>query len=55
VDYLQPCSGKLDRGRNTGAEQIRTPYDGPSCDGIDQNVKLNRALWVLAEEIRNLK
>ncbi|SET65188.1 protein of unknown function [Nitrosospira multiformis] len=26
-----------------------------AVNGIDQNVKLNRALWILAEEMRKLK
>ncbi|PZQ63316.1 MAG: hypothetical protein DI563_28040 [Variovorax paradoxus] len=33
-------------GRRTTTREVQ---------GIDQNVKLNRALWVLAEEMRSLK
>lgn len=39
------------RGRNRAG---RTTTTRP-VNGIDQNVKLNRALWVLAEEMRRLK
>ncbi|MBS0230371.1 MAG: DUF945 domain-containing protein [Proteobacteria bacterium] len=39
------------RGRNrTGRATTTRPVNG-----IDQNVKLNRALWVLADEMRRLK
>lgn len=37
------------RGRNGRTSTTR------AVNGIDQNVKLNRALWVLAEEMRRLK
>ena len=37
------------RSRNGRATRTRP------VNGIDQNVKLNRALWVLAEEMRRLK
>lgn len=39
------------RGRNATGNTIRTR----GVQGIDQNIKLNRALWVLAEEMRKLK
>jgi hypothetical protein len=39
------------RGRNRSS---RTTTTRP-VNGIDQSVKLNRALWVLAEEMRRLK
>jgi len=39
------------RGRNRSG---RTTTTRP-VNGIDQSVKLNRALWVLAEEMRRLK
>lgn len=39
------------RGRNSNG---RTTTTRP-VNGIDQSVKLNRALWVLAEEMRRLK
>ena len=39
------------RGRNRNG---RTTTTRP-VNGIDQSVKLNRALWVLAEEMRRLK
>jgi hypothetical protein len=39
------------RGRNKSARSLTTR----AVTGIDQNVKLNRALWVLAEEMRKLK
>lgn len=39
------------RGRNATGKTIRTR----GVQGIDQNIKLNRALWVLAEEMRKLK
>jgi hypothetical protein len=39
------------RGRSAAGKEIRTR----EVRGIDQNVKLNRALWVLAEEMRKLK
>jgi hypothetical protein len=38
-------------GRNSNGGRTRTR----EVTGIDQNVKLNRALWVLAEEMRKLK
>jgi hypothetical protein len=38
-------------GRNAKGRPMRTREVG----GIDQNIKLNRALWVLAEEMRLLK
>lgn len=42
--------GGLD-GRSTNGKRMRTR----AVQGIDQNLKLNRALWVLAEEMRKLK
>lgn len=39
------------RGRNRAGRTSTTR----EVTGIDQNVKLNRALWVLAEEMRKLK
>jgi hypothetical protein len=42
-------SGLRERSRNGRATTTR------AVTGIDQNVKLNRALWVLAEEMRKLK
>lgn len=41
--------GLRGRGRNGRTTTTR------AVNGIDQNVKLNRALWVLAEEMRRLK
>lgn len=38
-------------GRNGNGRSMTTR----AVTGIDQNVKLNRALWVLAEEMRKLK
>jgi hypothetical protein len=40
------------RGRNRAAA---APPQRARSNGIDQSVKLNRALWVLAEEMRRLK
>lgn len=39
------------RGRNSAGRQTTTRQ----VNGIDQSVKLNRALWILAEEMRKLK
>jgi len=39
------------RGRNRAGRPTTTRQ----VNGIDQNVKLNRALWILAEEMRKLK
>ncbi|MGY2492846.1 DUF932 domain-containing protein [Cupriavidus sp. CP313] len=39
------------RGRNAAGKRVSTR----PVQGIDQSVKLNRALWVLAEEMRKLK
>jgi hypothetical protein len=39
------------RGRNTAGRPTTTR----PVNGIDQSVKLNRALWILAEEMRRLK
>jgi hypothetical protein len=39
------------KGRSATGKEIRTR----EVRGIDQNVKLNRALWVLADEMRKLK
>ncbi len=39
------------RGRNTNGNTIRTR----EVKGIDQNIRLNSALWTLAEEMRKLK
>ena len=39
------------RGRNSNGRATTTR----AVTGIDQNVKINRALWVLAEEMRKLK
>jgi hypothetical protein len=38
--------GRAANGRAVKTREVR---------GIDQNIKLNRALWVLAEEMRRLK
>ena len=38
-------------GRSTRGRRIRTR----EVAGIDRSVNLNRALWVLAEEMRKLK
>ena len=38
-------------GRSATGRRMRTR----AVQGIDQNVKLNRALWMLAEEMRRLK
>ena len=38
-------------GRNSNGRRITTR----AITGIDQNVKINRALWILAEEMRKLK
>lgn len=38
------------RGRNANNQRVTTR----EVTGIDQNIKLNRALWVLAEEMRKL-
>jgi hypothetical protein len=37
-------------GRNTQGKRTTTR----AINGIDSNVKLNRALWVLAEEMQKL-
>ncbi|MEO6563084.1 MAG: hypothetical protein ABIN99_08575 [Nitrosospira sp.] len=39
------------RGRSRNGRTTTTR----AVNGIDQNVKINRALWVLAEEMRKLK
>lgn len=39
-------SGRTAQGRKTSTRAVT---------GIDQNIKINRALWVLAEEMRKLK
>jgi hypothetical protein len=39
------------RGRSTTGQVTKTR----EVKGIDQNIKLNRALWVLAEEMRRIK
>lgn len=39
------------RGRNARGRRMTTR----TIDGIDSNIKLNRALWVLAEEMRKLR
>jgi hypothetical protein len=39
------------RGRSTTGRTLRTR----EVQGIDQNIKLNRALWLLADEMRKLK
>jgi len=39
------------RGRSATGKVMRTR----EVQGIDQNIKLNRALWVLAEEMRRIK
>lgn len=39
------------RGRNANGRAIRTR----AVTGIDQDVRLNRALWVLADELRRLR
>ena len=39
------------RGRSSSGKAMRTR----EVQGIDQNIKLNRALWVLAEEMRKIK
>ncbi len=39
------------RGRNATGKRVTTR----AVNGIDQDIKLNRALWVLAEEMRKLK
>ena len=39
------------RGRTSTGKIVRTR----EVQGIDQNIKLNRALWVLAEEMRRIK
>ena len=39
------------RGRTATGKVMRTR----AVQGIDQNIKLNRALWVLAEEMRRIK
>lgn len=39
------------RGRNARGKRMRTR----SINGIDSNVQLNRALWVLAQEMRKLR
>ncbi|MGA8054065.1 MAG: DUF932 domain-containing protein [Burkholderiales bacterium] len=39
------------RGRNVRGQRVTTR----AINGIDSNVKLNRALWVLAEEMRKLR
>lgn len=44
------CKGGL-TGRNASGKRITTR----AINGIDSNVKLNRALWVLAEELRKLR
>ncbi len=38
-------------GRNRNGRRTTTR----PVNGIDQNVKLNRALWVLADEMRRLR
>ena len=38
-------------GRSANHKRITTR----AVEGIDQGIKLNRALWVLAEEMRKLK
>jgi hypothetical protein len=38
-------------GRNASGKRVTTR----AVNGIDQNLKLNRALWVLADEMRKLK
>lgn len=39
------------RGRSAAGQRITTR----AVTGIDQDVKLNRALWTLADEMRKLK
>lgn len=43
-------SGGL-RGRSANGQRMRTR----PVQGIDANLKLNRALWMLAESMRQLK
>ncbi len=38
-------------GRNRTGRRVTTH----PVNGIDQNVKVNRALWVLADEMRKLR
>jgi len=45
----------LTKGGLRGRNAANKPTTTRPVNGIDQNVKLNRALWVLAEEMRKLK
>jgi hypothetical protein len=45
----------LVKGGLSGRNRAGRPTTTRPVQGIDQNVKLNRALWVLAEEMRRLK
>ena len=42
-------------GHNAHALRSRTPLTTRAVAGIDSSVKVNRALWMLAEEMRRLK
>jgi hypothetical protein len=43
------------KGGLRGRTKIGRPTTTRQVNGIDQSVKLNRALWILAEEMRKIK
>ena len=44
-----------DQGRIAWPQRQRTPPTYPPVQGIDSDVRLNRALWLLADGLRQLK
>jgi hypothetical protein len=55
VERVQPHAGEPDQRRPVRPRRERTPPDHPPVQGIDQSIRLNRALWLLADGLRQLK
>ena len=52
---LQPSAGEPGQRRPGRPCRQRAPATHAPVQGIDQNVRLNRALWLLADGLRQLK
>jgi len=59
VEHVQPRAGRVQENLVQGGLSTRTANGRRNrtraIQGIDQNVKVNRALWILAEEMKRLK
>ena len=55
VDHLVACPGEYDKGGVTGRSASGKNTRTRAITGIDGNIRLNKALWMVAEQFREWK